>query len=58
MESGNRKTVNRREIIKKATKTGVFIIPTMMTFDVQDLHAKASGENSFPTEPQKPAASK
>jgi hypothetical protein len=55
MESKDKKTVNRREVIKKAAKTGAFILPTIITFEVQDLHAQASGGNGFPSEPNKPA---
>jgi len=55
MDSKSQNKVSRREIIKKAAKTGAFVLPTMTTFEVKDLKAEVSGINRFPNEPQKPA---
>ncbi len=52
MSSGNEKAINRRDLIKKAAKTGAFVLPTMVSYKVTELHAEASG--GFPTEPKKP----
>ena len=57
MSTDKEKTVKRRELIKKAVKTGAFVLPTIATYKVQDLHAQASGGNAFPIEPKKPAVS-
>ncbi len=52
------KIINRREVIKKTAKTGAFILPTMLSFTVSELHAASSGANPFPDEPEKPASKK
>ena len=46
----NEITVSRKEFLEKATKLGktaIFVIPTILTFKVSDLHAKAS-KNQVP----------
>ena len=43
------KQTSRRELLKKARTAAVFVIPTILTFKVKDLHAAAS---TAPTTPQ------
>jgi hypothetical protein len=48
-EQGIDKT-SRRELLKKARTAAVFVIPTILTFNVKDLHASASSIPSVPTD--------
>ncbi|MFA6472942.1 MAG: hypothetical protein WCU00_12975 [Candidatus Latescibacterota bacterium] len=42
------KNTSRRKLLKKAARAAVFVVPTVLTFKVTDLHAQAS---STPTTP-------
>jgi hypothetical protein len=42
------KNTSRRKMLKKAGKATLFVVPTILTFKVADLHAQAS---STPTTP-------
>ncbi len=46
------KNASRREVLKKAKSTAVFVLPTVLTFKVADL-AVAASSGRQPTTPQK-----
>ena len=39
---------DRREMLKKVRNAAVFVVPTVLTFNVKDLHAQASSEPGVP----------
>lgn len=40
----------RREVLKKGKTAALFVIPTILTFNVKDLHAQASSPPGTPGE--------
>ena len=43
------KDTSRRKLLKKAGKAAVFVVPTILTFKVTNLHAQASTQPTTPS---------